>query len=425
MLIHTRRFSAYAVYLTLSFCYGLGFTTMATYNILYQFQIAHLNPLQLTLVGTTLEVVSFLCQVPTGVLADLYSRRLAVIIGVVLVGTGFILEGSIPSFLAIALAQGVFGVGATFMHGAEEAWIADEIGEAQVGHAFIRGAQISQAGNVLGALLGAALASIRLNLPVVVGGALIVLLGVLLIFIMPEHGFQPTPREERQSWRGLANTFQSGMRAAWRNSTLMLILGVTLLYGLASEGYDRLGVPHLQHDFPIPALGPFPPVTWFALIAVLSNLLTLGGNELAHRYLNINKQRAMIRALMMLNILGMLGLLVFALSGNFFLAITAMWCVDVFRYVKNPLFTTWLTRNSPARVRATIISLDGQIDALGQVTGGPPIGYLGTIFSFRVALATLSVILAPALLLYTAALRRVRNEPVTQSEGEKAVAPNM
>ncbi len=425
MLTRTRRFSAYAVYLTLSFFYGLGFTTMATYNILYQFQIAHLNPLQLTLVGTTLEVVCFFCQMPTGVLADLYSRRLAVIIGVMLVGTGFILEGSIPNFLAIALAQGVFGVGSTFMSGAEEAWIADEVGEAQVGHVFIRGAQISQIGNVLGALLGAALASIRLNLPVLVGGALIVLLGILLLFIMPEHGFRPTPKEERQSWRDLANAFQAGMRTAWRNPTLLLILGVTLLYGLASEGYDRLGLPHLQHDFSIPALGPFPPVVWFALIAVLSNLLTLGGNELVRRRLNLNSQHAIIRALMILNILGMCGLLVFAWSGNFFLAVAAMWCVDIFRYVKNPIFTAWLTRNSPARVRATIISLDGQIDALGQISGGPPIGYLGTIFSFRVALAALSVILAPALLLYTAALRRVRSKPVTQSEREEVVAPNV
>lgn len=416
MLVHTRRFSAYAAYLTLSFCYGLGFTTVATYNILYQFQLAHLNPLQLTLVGTTLEAVCFLCQVPTGVLADLYSRRLAVIVGVLLVGMAFVLEGLLPNFLAIAFAQGVFGVGATFMSGAEEAWIADEIGEEKVGPAFVRGAQISQLGNILGALLGVALAPIRLNVPVVVGGALLVLLGILLIFIMPEHGFRPTPKEERQSWRGLARTFQAGMQAAWGSSMLFIILGVTLFYGLASEGFDRLKLPHLQADFSIPALGPLPPLAWFGLITVVGNLLALAGNELVSRRLDMNNQRLVIYALAVLNVVGMFGLLIFAISGNFFLALAALWCVGIFRNVKNPLFTAWLTRNSPARVRATLISLDGQVDALGQIGGGPPIGYLGTLVSLRVALATVGVVLAPVLLLYVAALRRMRGVSMVQDE---------
>ena len=39
-------------------------------------------PLQLVLVGTTLELACFLFEIPTGIVADLYSRRLSVVIGV-------------------------------------------------------------------------------------------------------------------------------------------------------------------------------------------------------------------------------------------------------------------------------------------------------------------------------------------------------
>ena len=81
MLANTRRISSYTVYLILSFGYGLGFTTMTTYNGLYQFDIAHLNALQLVLVGTVLETVCFICQVPTGVLADLYTRKRILVAG--------------------------------------------------------------------------------------------------------------------------------------------------------------------------------------------------------------------------------------------------------------------------------------------------------------------------------------------------------
>lgn len=423
MLAHTRRFSAYSVYLILEGLYGLAFTVTTTVNLLYQLEIAKLNPLQLVLVGTVLEIVCFLCQVPTGVLADLYSRRLSVVVGIVLTGLGFVLEGSIPTFWAIAGGMVFYGVGSTFVSGAEEAWVADELGEEQAGRAFLRGSQLSQVGGILGAFISVALASIRLNLPVIVGGCLIILLGLFLLVVMPERGFKPIPKGERQSWRGFTTTFQTGFRAAWASPMLLLILGVSLFYGLASEGFDRLGLPHLQADFAIPVLGPFAPIVWFGIISVLGNLLVIGATELARRWFNLDNQSTTIRVLVALNILGIVGMLIFAFSGNFFLAVAAFWVVGIFRGVKNPIFTAWLTRNSEARVRATLISLDGQMDAIGQIAGGPPVGYLGTIFSLRIALAAVSAILAPALLLYAAALRRARGEPAIQAVEEEAPAP--
>lgn len=412
MLANTRRISSYSVYLILEGLYGLATATIFTVNLLYQFEIAHLNPLQLILVGTVLEISCFLCQVPTGVLADLYSRRLSVIVGIVLTGLGFLLEGSIPNFWAIAGAMIFYGVGSTFVSGAEEAWVADELGEERAGQAFLRGTQIGQFGSIVGAFISVALASIRLNLPVLIGGGLIVLLGVFLCFVMPERGFNPTPRTERQSWRGFVGTFQKGFRVAWASPMLLLILGVSLFYGFSSEGFDRLSLPHVQADFAIPTLGPFASVVWFGILAVVGNLLVLGATELVQRHFNRGSQRAMIGLLSALTVLGMLGLLVFAFSGNFFLAIAAFWCVGIFRGVKSPIFSAWLIRNSEARVRATLISLDGQMDALGQIAGGPPVGYLGNVFSLRIALAAVSAILAPVLLLYAAALRRVKGEPV-------------
>lgn len=423
MLAHTGRFHAYPIYLILEGLYGLATATIFTVNLLYQFEIAKLNPLQMVLVGTVLEGTAFLCQVPTGVLADLHSRRLSVIVGIVLTGLGFVLEGLLPNFWAIAGAMVFYGVGATFVSGAEEAWLVDELGEEEAGRAFLRGSQIGQLGSILGAFISVALASIRLNLPVVVGGALIVALGLFLSFVMPERGFKPAPREERQSWRGFARTFRSGFRVAWSSPMLLLILGISLLYGFSSEGFDRLSIPHLQADFAIPALGPFAPVVWFGVISVVSNLLVIGITELVQRSFKLERQPTAIRVLIMLNILGMLGLLVFALTGSFFLAIATYWCVEIFRGVKSPIFTAWLARNSQASVRATVISLDGQMDAIGQIAGGPPVGYLGTLFSLRVALAAVSAIMAPALLLYAAALRRVKGPAASPIEEEEVTTP--
>ena len=122
-----RPISAYRVYLALSFGRRLAFYTYATMSLVYQVSVVGLHPLQLVLVGTVLEVSYFLLEIPTGVVADVYSRRLSILIGFILTGLGFILAGAIPRFDTLLLSQVIWGCGETFLSGATEAWIADEL----------------------------------------------------------------------------------------------------------------------------------------------------------------------------------------------------------------------------------------------------------------------------------------------------------
>ena len=84
--------------------------TYATVASAYRIIEADLDPFQLLLVGVALELSFFIAETPTGALADVYSRKKSLIIGFALVGFGFILEGAIPIFITILLAQVVWGV---------------------------------------------------------------------------------------------------------------------------------------------------------------------------------------------------------------------------------------------------------------------------------------------------------------------------
>jgi len=381
---------------------------IVTVNLVYQLEIAKLNPLQLVLVGTALETVCFLCQVPTGVLADVYSRRLAVILGTLITGIGFVVEGSIPLFATIVLGQALFGIGSSLADGAEQAWIADEVGEERVGRIFLLSSQIGLLGGLVGALVSVGLASIRLNLPVILGGICTVILAVFLIAFMPENGFHPTPKAERQSWRQMSTTFRDGLRVVRERPVLIIILLIALFYGLYSEGFDRLSAAHFLTNFTFPVLWSFKSVVWFGLFSVVGTLLSLISTEVVRRYVNLNNQRMVIRVLFGINALGVVSILVFALAGNFFLAVAAYLSFGVFRRVNEPIFTTWLTQNIDAKVRATVISMRGQVDAFGQIIGGPPVGVIGNIFSLRAALVSVSIILSPVLLLLAYAFRKAK-----------------
>ena len=114
---------AYSVYLLFRFCFSLLFSMATVLSMVYHLKVVGLNSLQLVLVGTVLETACFVFEVPTGVVADLYSRRRSVLIGVFLYGAGFLMEGSLPWFGTVLLAQVVWGCGDTFITGALEAWI--------------------------------------------------------------------------------------------------------------------------------------------------------------------------------------------------------------------------------------------------------------------------------------------------------------
>ena len=116
------------------------------------------------------------------------------------IGAGFLLEGSIPRFWAIALAQVLWGAGYTFTSGATQAWISDEIGEARAGQAFLRGSQAGQTGSLVGLLASMVLVNVSVNLPILVGGGMFLLLGLFLLIAMPEEWASDFGYRQIRAW---------------------------------------------------------------------------------------------------------------------------------------------------------------------------------------------------------------------------------
>jgi DHA3 family tetracycline resistance protein-like MFS transporter len=399
-----RKWDATRVFLLMSGLTSLGFTFAVTLNMVYQVQTVGLSPLQLVLVGTTLELSIFLFEIPTGVVADVYSRRLSILIGFALIGAGLIVEGLVPHFTAILLGQVLWGVGYTFTSGATEAWITDEVGEERVGPVFLRASQVGSLLGLVGALIATALGSLVINLPIVLGGLLFVLTTVLLSLVMPENGFSPTPAAERESWRQMADTLRGGVRLVRTRPALLIILGIGLFFGLYSEGYDRLSTKHLLESFTLPALGDFQPATWVGLMSVVGSLLSIAATQWVIKRVDMTQTGAIARASYWLTGLLVAGLIAFGLASSFGMALVCIWVIGVLRTLIGPLQATWINQDLDSKVRATVISMSGQVDAFGQIVGGPPVGGLGNV-SVRAALVASGLILSPTLLLYAWALR--------------------
>ncbi len=203
----------------------------------------------------------------------------------------------------------------------------------------------------------------------------------------------------------MAETTRSGVRLIRQRPILLTLLSITAFSGLFSEGYDRLWTAHLLQDFSVPALGPFQPVVWFGVISAGSALLNLGVTEVIKRRLDSNRHRAVANLLLAFTACLVASILGFALASNFWVALLTIWCVNVFRDVQEPIFRTWQVQRIDPAVRATVLSIDGQVNALGQIVGGPAVGAIGNI-SLRAALVVAGAALSPALLLLVRARRQ-------------------
>src|SRR4051812_43840358 len=135
----------------------------------YLVQVLHLSPLQLVLMGTAMEAAIFVSEVPTGVVADTYSRRLSLIVGWLGMGVAWMAVGALSAPWLVIAAWALWGLAYTFTSGAYQAWITDEVGIERAPGVFLRGSRISYVGAVAGLIGQVALASVSLRAAVIAG----------------------------------------------------------------------------------------------------------------------------------------------------------------------------------------------------------------------------------------------------------------
>src|SRR6266508_2064357 len=164
------RWRASTVWLSMSAADGFLFHLDSTvFNVFLILRVG-LDPLQLVLMGTILEVSYLLFEVPTGVIADAVSRKLSVVVGFLGTGAAFLVLGLSDSFAIAAVSQVLYGVSATFVSGADVAWLTDEIGEEAARPLYLRGEQLFNAGSLVGIVASVTLATVALRLPIILCG---------------------------------------------------------------------------------------------------------------------------------------------------------------------------------------------------------------------------------------------------------------
>jgi DHA3 family tetracycline resistance protein-like MFS transporter len=222
---------------------------------------------------------------------------------------------------------------------------------------------------------------------------------------MPERHFKPLQREGRSTFQQMSYTLRASVHLVRLRSVLLTILGICVFYGMFTASFDRLWPYYLLHNFTFPALGGLKPVVWFCIIEAGIVVTNWIGIEIVRRSVDTNSHDSVVWAMLMVDSIMIVSVIGFALAEQFALALAIFLLFTMAAGPRASLEQAWLNQNLNSNVRATILSLKGQVNALAQIVGGPLLGMVATAFTTRTALITAGVILSPVLLLYVRTLR--------------------
>ncbi|AYC28670.1 MFS transporter [Paenisporosarcina cavernae] len=361
-----------------------------TLNAIYYVSNAGLNPLELVLIGTIMEVSVLLFEMPTGLFADHFGRKKSLVLGTLILGVAHVVEGSTPEFWAIALASALWGFGWTFISGAEQAWIADELDGKDLERTFLRGAQFTSFARFLGIGVSVGVATLYSpQVSIIVAGALLIVVAGIAFWKVPETKFVPVDREAGDNgFLHMVKTLKTAANQVKGNTVLATIAFVTLFIGLASEGFDRLYGAHFIVDY---NLEEEKAVVWFGVLYAVAFLL----NMLLLKIVEVRVKHRLGTALMLINLLIVFTMIGFAWVGNVWIAVALYWMTSALRNVNYPLISVLTNERLESKGRATALSMIGQLDAFGQIAGGPLVGLLALYTSIAGGITSSAILILP------------------------------
>ena len=386
---------------------------IGTLMAIFFFLFSGLNDLQLVILGTIFEVTIFLGEIPTGVVADVYSRKLSVTLSYFLAGVGFLITGLSTPFILLALGAVVWGISETFLSGAREAWIADELTavepEISADQAFISGNQYSLAGRFIGVWTAFGFSYISLRTPIIVGAFGFLALAVVYQFLATERGFHRAPFHTH-NFGDLIQTLKDGFNLIKTRAALVAVVLTTFFVGFSSEAMDRLWQKRFIDSFTLPTIFDNPEGIWALLQSgvLIGTIIVLA---------IVNRAKTELPPLKLLQIiLGLVlaiaaGMVIFGWADLLPVAICAFFAVRIARRALDPLIKAWLNRRAESNVRATVLSFAGQAHSFGEIISGPVLGSISQFAGFRWAMLASSALLLPNIPVLTRRITAVKSNP--------------
>lgn len=365
------------IYSATRFLTSFAFGTILPVYVLY-FRHYQMNLFQIALLAAVFEASILLFEMPTGLVADIYGRRMSVILSAVF----SLISGAIfiffPLLVGFIVAEIMGGLGETLRSGALEAWLVDSLKhegeEEKVRSAFAKGTKFKTAGNLLGLILGGYLASLNMKLVWVPFTAVFLILCLFLLLRMEEE-YEVGKEASQKITSKLSETIKQSMSVLKSQKLILALVLLSLFSEFAFETISQYWQVHFHEGLSIA-------MEYFGWILAIASVLTI---------LVIDKITALsekfrheLSFLITLECLFLVSLLLIALTVSPLLAVVFFILLESLVSFKEPIFLDLYNRHIPSPQRATLLSFQSLAGSTGEVLAGLCIGMIALKFGLRI-----------------------------------------
>ncbi len=353
-----------------------------------------------------------LFEVPTGVIADTFGRRVSFILGAatLLVTTAAYLglwyvEAGIWWWI---LVSALIGLGFTFFSGATEAWLVDALVatgyEGAIESVFGKGQTVAGGAMLVGTIGGGFLGQVNLGLPYVARSVLLLaVIGAAWLW-MHDLGYEPTKGVAvGQQVRGI---LRESITHGFGNPPIrMFMFGAPFAAGIGIWVFYAFQ-PYLLELF------GNPDATYLAGIAaaVFATAQMIGGASVDWVRRRVRSRTGVITTEVVIGSLALVGVglaQMLRIPIGFWVAIVLLTLTALLSALSGPMQQAYMNDCIPSKQRATVLSFASLMGSAGGVVAQPALGRVADVYSLGTGYVVASVLYAVRLP-FVLAVRRMR-----------------
>src|SRR3990172_1682767 len=375
-----------------TFLIGIVSVSMPFYIIFYQNRGFSLT--QISVLFAVMAITRLLSEVPTGVIADVFGRRVSSIAGFFL--TSFIwifVPLASSSYFALILLMVLLAISQTLISGAYEAWVYDWLKQNKakklISEFYAKTQTFGYSGLIIGPFIGGLLASVlRLDWLFIIDGVGGALLCVILLLFTKEK-FKKVAYNVKRNFKQILNTAKKGFKfiLSAKKFKLMMVAGASFAgWGAIGELAKQPFLVNL--GMPISYLGFF-----FSILGVFVAIAPLLGVKLLK---NVSERKVFATFALSVFLLSLL--ILFARAPYYLYGAMILIIIEVIFLAQMPLFNAHIQHLLPSKTRATILSTQNMAEeviyGIAMVAGG----IVMTVLSPKIALVLSGFFMLPALI---------------------------
>lgn len=324
-------------------------------------------------------------EVPTGVVADTWGRRISYLLGAatLLLSTLLYLamwQSQAPLW-GWAIASVLIGLGFTFFSGATEAWLVDALAfsgfKENLESVLARGQVIGGAAMLTGSVAGGFIAQMaNLGVPYIIRSVLLGFTLAAAFVWMKDLGF--TPDRSKGPLDEVRRVLRSSLDNGWRNPPVRWLM----LAALCAGGVDIFAFYALQ-PYLLQLYGDERAFGIAGLAAAIVAGTEMLAGLIAPRLRRLFSRRT--HALILTSVIGIACLALIGRTSTFWVAIVLLVIWGLTFSVGMPIRQAYLNGVIPSQQRATVLSFDNLMGSAGGVAAQPVLGRVADVWGYSAA----------------------------------------